>query len=506
LITKQPLALASAVLICAIAVPVHLARAQQASQQTPHQTSQPASPALPGLQPPPGARVVNLSPRAGFFNEPSVAINPKNPSQVVAAFQSPARVSYTQDSGDHWQLANGTFPADYHVSGDVSITYDILGHAILCYIAFDKLGTQNYWAHDATRNGIFVRRSLDGGKTWDANAVPVDAQDTRVGMPFEDKPYLVADNNPESPFAGNLYLGWTEFSLSKSIILFSRSTDGGITWSIPYEISTHEGIPRDDNGAVEGFDAVAGPDGALYTVWADGGSIVMAISRDGGLTFSPSQKILDLPASYFKVEAVERSDGFPQIAIDPRSERLYVTWADYRNGDVDVFCSTSRDLGRTWTSPVRVNNDPIHDGTDQFFQWLAVDPSNGAAYVVFYDRRQDPDNTSSFIVLARSTDGGQSFANYAWTDTPLDAADKFIGDYTAIAALNGRVYAAWTYGQASPSARPSRAAPPRPRPESESHPPENRTPESRTPVIRLTGRTASTIVQLGIADFRPAPK
>lgn len=436
------------------------------------------------LSAPPGARVVTVSPRAGFSNEPAVAINPKNPNQVVAAFQSPAKVSYTDDAGEHWQLATGSSPMNYSVSGDVSITYDVLGHAILCYIAFDKLGTPQYWAHNATRNGVFVRRSLDGGKTWEANAAAIDEQATHPDMPFEDKPELIADNNPYSPFAGNLYVGWTEFSLSKSIILFSRSTDGGITWSSPYEISTHEGIPRDDNGAVEGFSAVAGGDGTLYTIWDDGGSIVMATSRDGGLTFSSSQKIIDTPASYFKVEDVERSDGFPQIAIDPRTERLYVAWTDYRNGDVDVFCSTSRDRGRTWSTSVRVNNDPLHNGADQFFQWLTVDPESGAAYVVFYDRRQDPENRSAVVVLARSTDSGQTFTNYAWTETPFDAGDQFIGDYTGIAAFGDRVFGAWAYKEgAARGAAPKAAA------------------EHHATPVRLSSKAPATILQVGMADF-----
>lgn len=441
------------------------------------------------LSAPPSASVITVSPRSGFFNEPAIAINQQKPDQVVAAFQSPAKVAYSDDAGAHWELASGTSPTNYNVSGDVSITYDVLGHAILCYIAFDKLGTTNYWAHNATRNGIFVRRSLDGGQTWEQNAVAIDEQPTHANMPFEDKPYIAADNNPYSPFAGNLYVGWTEFSLSKSIILFSRSTDGGITWSAPYEISTHEGIPRDDNGAVEGFSAVAGPDGTLYTIWADGGSIVMATSRDGGLTFSSSQKTIDTPASYFKVEDVERSDGFPQIAIDPRNERLYITWTDYRNGDVDVFCSTSRDRGRTWSAPVRVNNDPLHDGADQFFQWLAVDPTSGAAYVVFYDRRDDPENRSAIIALARSTDGGQTFVNYAWTETPFDANDQFIGDYTAIAARNDRVYGAWAYKEATGKGAGSKPA----------------ASERRAQAARLSSKSPETILQVGIADFRGEP-
>ncbi len=427
------------------------------------------------LPPVPGAKIVTLNRRAGTYTEPSVAINPQEPSQLVTAFQTPAGIAYSDDAGATWQLASGTAPQNYKVSGDVSVAYDILGHAILCYIAFDKLGTPEYWANNATRNGIFVRRSLDGGKTWEPNAISVDEQATRPEMPFEDKPYLVADDNPNSPYAGSLYVGWTEFSLTKSVILFSRSKDGGITWSTPFEISTHEGLPRDDNGSVEGFAAAAAPNGLLYAVWSDEDSIVMATSRDGGITFTPSRKILDVAPPYFNVEGVERSNGFPQIGIDSRSGKIFVTWSDYRNGDVDVFCATSSDRGRNWSRPVRVNSDPLHNGADQFFQWLAVDPSDSSANVMFYDRRGDPGNRRPIIVLARSTDGGQSFSEYAWSDTTFDPGGAFLGDYTGLAALNGRVYGAWTE-----TATPTRSS------ASQAH----------------TPAKSFTVIKVGAADFK----
>lgn len=58
-------------------------------------------------------------------------------------------------------------PQNYRASGDVSTAsrHD-KGHAFIRYFAFDKPGTFN-WAHNASRNGIFVRRSLDWGKTWE---------------------------------------------------------------------------------------------------------------------------------------------------------------------------------------------------------------------------------------------------------------------------------------------------------------------------------------------------
>ena len=94
---------------------------------------------------------------------------------------------------------------------------------------------------------------------------------------------------------------------------------------------------------------------------------------------------------------------------------------------------------------MRVNSNAVHDGTDQFFQWLSVDAVTGAANVIFYDRRGDEDNRKTTVTLARSTDGGSTFTNYAWTREPfVSTRDEFIGDYTGIAALNNKVYGVWT--------------------------------------------------------------
>lgn len=443
-----------------------------------------ASLAAQQLPPAPEARVLALTPQPGYFNEPSIAVNPRNPQQVVAAYQVPAHIAYSQDAGRTWSEVPAVAPKNYKISGDVSVTYDAHGRAILCYIAFDKLGTANYWGHNATRNGIFIKRSLDGGKTWEENAIPVIEHATQPGIPFEDKPYIAADNT-NSPYSGNLYVGWTQFTLTKSLILFSRSTDGGKTWSAPMEISTHEGLPRDDNGAVEGFTGAIGADGALYVVWADGSSIAFAESRDGGRSFSRSRKILDTAPSYFDVEDVSRSNGFPQIGIDPRGAKagiLYVTWSDYRNGDVDVFCSTSRNRGRRWTPAVRVNSDSVHDGADQFFQWLAVDPQTGAANVIFYDRRTDPQNVKTTVTLAQSSDGGQSFTNYSWTHEPFAGNRQFIGDYLGIAAWQGRVYGIWTEVMPVAPAKPA----------------------TQKPESQKTQDQHRTVVQVGVAQFHAA--
>ncbi|MGB8065232.1 MAG: sialidase family protein [Candidatus Sulfotelmatobacter sp.] len=426
----------------------------------------------------PHSEVFTLTPTPGPFTEPSIAVNPANPQQVVAVFQDNAHAAYSQDAGHTWHVED-TSPKNYKVSGDVSTAFDNQGHAFVCYIAFDKLGTFNYWAHGATRNGIFIRRSLDGGKTWEGDHIPVAEQPTAAGIPFEDKPYIVADNT-KSKYAGNLYIGWTRWRLTDSQMVLSRSTDDGKTWSKPIEIDAHPGLPRDDNGAAEGFDGTVAPDGTLFAIWSQDNEIMLTSSRDGGRTFSRVRSIIHTAPIMFAIDTLDRANGFPQIAIDPKNKRLYVTWSDYRNGDLDVFLSSSADKGKHWTSPVRVNNDPIHDGAEQFFQWLAVDPVDSSVNVVFYDRRRDPQNRKQIVVLARSGDGGRTFNNYAWTEDPFEAGGVFFGDYSGLAAYAGRVYGVWTEKPA-PVAADTKGTETK---ESDSKP-----------------KPKGTVVKVGVADF-----
>lgn len=403
----------------------------------------------------PHVHILTVSPSGGQYSEPSIAINPRNPKHVVVVFQGgrkpqgTATAAYSNDGGETFTQASGTDNPNWKVLGDVSVTFDNRDNAYVCSIAFDKLGTSSYWANGAGRNGIFVRRSRDGGTTWDAMASSVKSfpKGTESDIQFEDEPRIYADNNLSSPYAGNLYVGWVEWQLTQSVIFFSRSIDEGKTWSVPVRISTKVGLPRDDNGGLGGYTQATGSDGAIYAAWTDGKSIVLAKSTDGGLTFSPSRSAIATGPPYFgDVPGIARVNGFPVLAMDVRKghTRLYVCWSDYTNGDIDVFFSASGDLGNTWSQPVRVNNDSIHDGKDQFFQWMAVDPVTGKIFIDFYDRRADPANLQARLAIACSSDGGRTFRNYALSEETFNPRNAFLGDYTWLDAFNNHVIAAWT--------------------------------------------------------------
>jgi hypothetical protein len=434
------------------------------------------------LQRAPAAHVVTITPPGQTGSEPAIAVNPNDPNQVVGVGGGWA--AYSTDGGRTF-IAVQPHTGSSRSGGDPSLAFDDKGNVLLSFLWIQKNGLPSYWGHGPGANGIFVRRSPDGGKTWDKDAVPViEWKGDEADIKLEDMPRIWADTQPTSPHRGNLYNAWIEWQIEQSIVLFSRSSDAGKTWSKPMRISTRAGWPRDDNGAVVGIIGAVAADGTQYVVWNEGLNVTLAISRDGGKTFEPSRPIFDVGPPYFGgaggIPGVSRAMGFPQIGIDGQRGTLYVTWSDYRNGDVDVFVARSSDRGRTWTPPMRVNDDSVHSGADQFLQWMAVDPKDGSVNVQFYDRRGDPANRQTLVTLARSTDGAKTFTNYAWSDQPFSGENAFLGDYEWLTAYGGRVYGIW-----------AEAAP-------DGYLLVPRTPASSAP----SGRPRTpTIIRVGTADF-----
>ena len=255
---------------------------------------------------------------------------------------------------------------------------------------------------------------------------------------------------------GNIYATWTDFTrygsenpADSSVVVFARSTDHGETFDPFVRISDKAGDAVDSDNTVEGAVPAVGPGGEVYVAWAGPEGIVFDRSFDAGATWGTDRIISDMPGGWdIDISGVYRANGLPITVADisngPARGNVYVNWVDARNGDHDVFIARSTDRGETWSAPIRVNDDAVANGREQFFTWATVDPVTGELVVVFYDRRDHEGDTTS-VYLARSVDGGLTFRNEridssAFFPTPF----VFLGDYNCVAAYNGRIRPIWT--------------------------------------------------------------
>src|ERR1700741_2432417 len=392
--------------------------------------------------------------------EVTIAINPKNPDNMIAAsFQTgrppkPRAGSYhyvTFDGGKTWKTISTPNPKNL-VQGDVVVAFSNDGIAYRAHLSFDGIRLAR---PVRAENGMIVNVSKDGCNTWTNGTAAINPVNTVI--PFEDQPGLVVDNAPASRSKGNVYLAWTRFDVygsanpeHRSKIYFTRSNDQGQTFTMPIRISDTGGDCLDRDNTVEGAVPAVGPNGEVYVVWAGPLGLVFDKSTDGGLTFGKDKVIGDIPGGWdFSVEGLDRANGMPVTGVDlsngPNKGTLYVNWIDARNGDPDVFVMSSRDGGDTWSAPVRVNDDQIKNGRVQFFTWMAVDPADGSINVIFYDRR-DGTGTQTRLTLARSGDGGKTFVNHK-VDLPAFSANSrvFFGDYGSVSAYEGRVVPAFMH-------------------------------------------------------------
>jgi hypothetical protein len=190
-------------------------------------------------------------------------------------------------------------------------------------------------------------------------------------------------------------------------------------------------------------------------------------STDGGATFSSPVRI-DKPGQF--EDNASRQDILPakhariglspSMAFDPTSDRLY--WVYQNNIDektgANISLQTSDDFGATWSdaSDISVTEDGDAAPNDQFFPWLAIDETDGHVHAIWYDNRNDPRNKFIETFVGISTDGGDTWENVdisdvAWNpDKSFFTCGCFIGDYNAIAVIHPLLYPVWTDGRNSP--------------------------------------------------------
>ena len=357
------------------------------------------------------AVTVNQDTHAASQNEPTIAVDPNDPSRIVvglndyvartwscaidgtpcsALADGYSGTYYSNDGGATWccvatdpdhlgtlipgieRLTGGIYDA----GGDPSLAFDSQGHVFYAGLGFDRTSPPNTVA---VNKGTF---DGSGALHW---GPPTFINPTTAPSILNDKEWMAIDTHAGSQFLDRIYVTWTRFIFSpghgyvQSPIAVAYSSDGAATFSAPQLIS----------GNVlygQGSRPVVGPDGTVYVFWDAStrfetfDSIWMVKSTDGGVTWSKPTAIATLTDIAPPANTVFRVNSFPAAAV-AGDGTLYATWNTQVNNTAasavytadpkcayfivgrtktDKFChstvvwSESADGGATWSAPAPV--------------------------------------------------------------------------------------------------------------------------------------------------------
>lgn len=271
--------------------------------------------------------------------------------------------------------------------------------------------------------GLYPRiwSTRDKGETWQG---PTDVYAFSL-----DHPRMAVDTTG-SPFNGRLYYAWNEVAdtieKGQFNIYFHYSDDKGKSFTGPIHLQ------KVGEGKLVMVDIVVLSDGTLivpyyqyYWPYENKKNEKMPLwiltSTDGGRTFSGPQKVIDIGASAWlnlMKKDFPRAFALPIVAADiskesPYRDRIYIAWDDCtRTGDSNIWLIWSADKGKTWSGPVRVNDNPPAFGKgpkDYRMTPVVAVNQQGIVGVAWYDRRDDPTRRCWNYYMAFSLDGGQTF-------------------------------------------------------------------------------------------------
>jgi hypothetical protein len=363
-------------------------------------------------------------------NEPSVAINQGNTDEIVVGANAD-NYYISRDGGATW--THGHIRSSYGVNCDPVIISDNQGSFFYFHLVPDL-------------SRLVCQKLPDLNSDW------TDGSYTALNGTMDiDKEWAAFD-----PVTGNLYVSWTQFNQHGSldprdstIIFLSRSEDRGATWSDKIRISTKGGNSSGGFQSVHGSCPATGPNGEVYVCWWSPDGLMFDKSTDQGRTWLPADLRLTQPVQWiYQVSGMQLTPSFANIRSDCSPGRyrgsVYVNWSEERAGsaDSDIWIINSRDGGKSWSNPKKVNSDPA--GKNQFFNAMSVDPVTGYVYIAFYDRRQYSDDQTD-VYLAVSRDGGTTFENIRISQTPfIPYSTAFFGHYLSVDACNNKIFVAWS--------------------------------------------------------------
>jgi len=401
----------------------------------------------------------------GLGWEPDVAVDPADPNHVIVANGFQLRIS--ADGG-------ATFPTSANAPGGGG------GDGVL---AFDGDG-RLFWAYlsAAPWRAVVARIDPTTGAVVDPTTGAAGGSEVVMPLPAnvfnDDKPWIAADSNPASPWAGNLYLVFSRaFSGNAGgcgcwRVMLSRSIDHGATWSAPAVIS------GDGEGFVWPAHVAVGPEGRLYVAYradatTDGGqeAVIVIRSDDGGqdlvagtvankavaignglATSVDNVNGTPIPGVPFGLGLGERSSWVLPDPSRPGTVYLVANATPEANvasglgNQADVLFARSTDSAATWSAPRTLNDDV--GGTLHVFPRGAVDEA-GRLAVFWYDSRRGASNASGNFLLDAfatiSTDAGVTWSrNFPVSEAAMDpGTTNRLSEYYALTASQGTAWAAW---------------------------------------------------------------
>ncbi len=308
---------------------------------------------------------------------------------------------------------------------------------------------------------ISVVTTKDGGRTFSRPTVIVQDKGKRA---VNDKPSVTAD-----PIQSNVaYVVWTRTQFIsggnyRNAARLAKTTDGGRTFRSRNIFNA--GINNNTIGSI----IVPNPKtGVLYHFFVfvkfNGNKSthfnLLQTSRDRGETWSKARTIskVTLPLT-FEIDSGGNVDssftflGIPfrtgsalavSAAINKKNGDLYVVWEDARfsNRKVpEVAISVSRDGGRTWSKPRRVNRPLL---TPAFTPTVSVNDQGQVGVTYSQSLKRKSINTlPTQYKIKFSFDGGRSFSSketnlgkrFDYLNAPYSEPGYFTGDYQGLTTL-----------------------------------------------------------------------
>jgi hypothetical protein len=250
------------------------------------------------------------------------------------------------------------------------------------------------------------------------------------GPMWADFPYLVMDDlggNPAPEF-GTVIIAWNELldgdgDPNGSGNFYDDPGDAYNVWASasntlggPFPYPAFSGpflvVPGFATGPIPAHQgrrpalSVAGPagtgfmpPGGTYLAWAADGFGAIGLDASPapgagapwGTIFAPVVPLVPLPPV---LPGGVKASSSVSVAVDNgpiNTGNVYLAWSDYSTGDADILFSVSffpaGGVGGSWTPPIRVNQDPIGNGIDQWAPHMVVDPVTGDICITYYDRR-----------------------------------------------------------------------------------------------------------------------